>query len=342
MIRGRQAGAEFTYRRWSGLHIRARLRNLERNMEAVTRSTWSTTGDGRTLAVVGRGFIGGRIARLALRHGWKVRSLTRRATDERVDPGHDLYVGDARQPDQIARLLEGADHVVFSAGTAKPAESNVHPMHEIAANLSPLLATLEGMARASVPAITLISSGGTVYGPDAPTPTPETAPLWPISTYGVLKVAAERYVSLYARQHAMTADILRCANVYGPGEPSHGSQGLIGVTRAALRAHRPVVVYGDGSARRDFVYVDDVAETVVTLAARPDGVRVLNVGSGRSESVLEVIDAVARSLGTTATLEHRPGRSTDVPVVQLDVTRLHELVDLRARSLLEGLAATPS
>ena len=179
-------------------------------------------------------------------------------------------------------------------------------MHEIAANLGPLVATLEGMRRASVPAVTLLSSGGTVYGPDAPTPTPETAPLWPISTYGVLKVAAERYVGLYARQHGLAADILRCANVYGPGEPTHGSQGLIGVTRAAIRAHRPVVVYGDGSARRDFVHVDDVAETVVALAARPDGVRVLNVGSGRSESVLEVIEAVARSLGTSADLEHRP------------------------------------
>ncbi len=295
-----------------------------------------------TLAVVGHGFIGGRVVRLALRDGWKVRSLARRVLEHRLQPGHESFVGDAREPELVRELLEGADHVVFAAGTAKPAESNEHPIHEIAANLSPLLATLEGMRRASVPAFTLMSSGGTVYGPDAPTPTPETAPLWPISTYGVLKVAAERYVGLYARQHGLTADILRCANVYGPGEPTHGSQGLIGVTRAALRAHRPVVVYGDGSARRDFVHVDDVAETVVALAARPDGVRVLNVGSGRSASVLEVIDAVAASLGTTATLEHRPGRPTDVPVVRLDISRVRELVDLQPRSLLEGLGPTPS
>ncbi len=300
------------------------------------------SGDGRTLAIVGHGFIGRRVARAALAAGWKVRSLSREQVEGHHDPGHDLVVGDARHGDQLGELLEGADHVVFSAGTAKPAESNEHPIHEIAANLSPLLATLEGMRRASVPAFTFLSSGGTVYGPDAPTPTPETAPLWPISTYGVLKVAAEKYVGLHARQHGMTADILRCANVYGPGEPTHGSQGLIGVTRSALRAHRPAVVYGDGSARRDFVHVDDVAETVVALAARPDGVRVLNVGSGRSESVLDVIAAVAGSLGTTAALEHRPGRSTDVPVVQLDVSRVRELVDLQPRGLLEGLSETSS
>jgi len=299
-------------------------------------------GDGRTLAIVGHGFIGRRVARTALAAGWKVRSLARDpvlgAQDAGRDPGHEIHIGDARHGDELSTLLEGADHVVFAAGTTKPAESNANPVHEVAANLSPLLATLDGMRRASVQRLTLLSSGGTVYGPDAPTPTPETAPLWPISTYGVLKVAAERYVALYARQYDMAADILRCSNVYGPGEPTHGSQGLIGVARAALRAHRPVVVYGDGSARRDFVHVDDVAHAVVALAARPDGVRVLNVGSGRSESVLEVIAAVAESLGTTATLDHRPGRSTDIPVVQLDVRRLRALLDLEPRGLREGLA----
>jgi UDP-glucose 4-epimerase len=297
------------------------------------------SGDGRTLAVVGHGFIGRRVARAALHHGWKVRSLSRRPVEQPPEPGQELLVGDARHGDLIAELLTGADHVVFAAGTAKPAESNEHPLHEIAANLSPLLATLNAMRRTSARAVTLLSSGGTVYGPDAPTPTPETTPLWPISTYGVLKVAAERYVGLYARQHGLAADILRCSNVYGPGEPTHGSQGLIGVTRAALRAHRPVVVYGDGSARRDFIHVDDVAGAVVALAGRPDGVRVLNVGSGRSESVLEVIGAVAGSLGATATLEHRPARATDIPVVQLDISALRAILDFEPRGLAEGLTS---
>jgi UDP-glucose 4-epimerase len=302
-----------------------------------------TWGDGRTLAVVGHGFIGRRVARSALDHGWKVRSLARGPAATLHGPergaGHEVLIGDARHGDDLSRLLAGADHVVFAAGTTKPAESNRFPAHEVAANLSPLFATLDGMRRASVSSLTLLSSGGTVYGPDAPTPTPETAPLWPISTYGVLKVAAERFVSLYARQYAVTADILRCANVYGPGEPTHGSQGLIGVTRAALRAHRPVVVYGDGSARRDFVHVDDVSETVMSLAARPDGIRVLNVGSGSSVSVSDVISAVAGSLGQEAVLEHRPGRPTDVPVVQLDVTALRAIIDFEPRDLAAGLVS---
>jgi UDP-glucose 4-epimerase len=294
-------------------------------------------GDGRTLAVIGYGFIGRRVARTALAEGWKVRSLARQPVERRHDPGHDVIVGDARHGDELAQLLEGADHVVFAAGTAKPAESNQHPMHEIAANLGPLLAVLGAIPQTSVGAITMLSSGGTVYGPDAPTPTPETAPLWPISTYGVVKVASERYVAMHARLHGLSADILRCANVYGPGEPTHGSQGLIGITRSAIRARRPVDVFGDGSTRRDFVHVDDVAGAVVALAARPDGVRILNVGSGSSVSVHEVIAAVADSLGQAAVLAHRPGRPTDVPVVQLDVRALRAVMDFDPRDLATGL-----
>jgi UDP-glucose 4-epimerase len=295
-----------------------------------------------TLAVVGHGFIGGRIARLALSEGWKVRSLARREPQHPLAPGHDLLVGDARQPDLVLELLTGVDHVVFAAGTAKPTESNQHPVHEIAANLSPLLAVLNAIPRTSVNAITLLSSGGTVYGPDAPTPTPETAPLWPINGHGVLKVASERYVAMHAGLHGVSADILRCANVYGPGEPTHGSQGLIGVARTAIRAHRPVVVFGDGSARRDFVHVDDLAAVVVALAARPDGIRVLNVGSGCSVSVRDVIEAVATSLGMEAVLEHRPGRPTDVPVVELDVSALRAVIDFQPRDLATGLDPGPA
>ena len=116
--------------------------------------THRMSGDGRTLAVVGHGFIGGRVARAALAarlEGALAGPAT--AARARAGPGHEILVGDARHRDELAGLLEGADHVVFAAGTAKPAESNEHPMHEIAANLGPLLATLEGMRRASVPRV---------------------------------------------------------------------------------------------------------------------------------------------------------------------------------------------
>ncbi len=290
----------------------------------------------RSMAVLGYGFIGRRVALCASDRGWSVRALSHRGADP-VHPSHEVLTGDAADPDVMAAALDGVDHVVFAAGTVKPAESDEHPLEEAHANLAPIISTLETMRRLDVPSMTFLSSAGTVYGPEAPAPTVEDAPLWPISTYGVLKVAAERYVHLYAHQFGFAADVLRCANVYGPGEPVSGSQGLIGVTRANLQSGRPVVLFGDGSSRRDFIHVDDVADVVERLARVPDGIRVLNVGSGRSESVADVVDAVADSLGIEPVFDRRPARLTDAPLVELDVRRLHAVVDFAPRDVRKGL-----
>lgn len=290
-----------------------------------------------TMAVLGYGFIGRRVARMAGERGWSVRALSHKGGASPEDPSHQLFAGDVADPQVVEEVLDGVDHVVFAAGTVKPAESNEHPLEEVAANLGPIISTLEAMGRCRTPSMSFLSSAGTVYGPGAPVPTSEEASLWPISTYGVLKVTAERYINLYAAQFGFAADILRCANVYGPGEPEVGSQGLIGVTRGNLLAGRPVVLFGDGSTRRDFIHVDDVADAVERLARMPQGVRVLNVGSGRSESVAEVVGAVADSLGIVPVYDRRPARPTDAPLVQLEVSRIRDLIPFEPRDVRTGL-----
>lgn len=291
----------------------------------------SRSAPGRTLAVIGHGFIGSRVARLAVRRGWEVRVLTRTLVSaEAVE----VVVGDAQDRGAVREVLRGVDHVVYAAGTAKPADSNVDPVGDAVRNLEPLLAVLEATRASSVTGFTFLSSGGTVYGPDAPVPTSEDAPLWPISSYGIMKVAAERYVAMHAREGGFAADLLRCANAYGPGGPTSGSQGLVGIARSHLAAGLPVTVYGDGSARRDYIHVDDLADIVVRLAEEPDGVRVLNVGSGRATSITEIIDALSAELGVTATLDRRPARTTDVQITELDITRLRAVLDVQPRQFV--------
>lgn len=292
-------------------------------------------GAGRTMAVVGLGFVGRRVARAAAARGWTVRGLVRTApspaTTGTATGDVEVVVGEAQDPSVLARLLAGADHVVHAAGSAKPAESQQDPVADAVRNLEPLLAVLEACRSHAVRGLTFLSSGGTVYGPDAPVPTPEDAPLWPISSYGVLKVAGERYVALHAREAGFAADVLRCANAYGPGEPTTGSQGFIGIARARLLARQPITVYGDGAASRDYLHVDDLADVVVRLAERPDGLRVLNVGSGVATSIQQVIDTLAADLGIEPVLERRPARATDVPVSVLDVSRLRTVLDFDPR-----------
>ena len=288
------------------------------------------------LAVVGLGFIGTRIARAAVAAGWEVTGLSRSPVEL---PGVRTLRGDAADADAVARLTEGATWVVYAAGTTKPAESDQDPLEHAVRNLAPVLSALEATAASGARGFTFLSSGGTVYGPDAPVPTPEHAPLWPISSYGVMKAAAEQYVAMHAHHDGFAADILRCANVFGPGEPTTGSQGLIGIARARMRAGQPVVMFGDGSARRDYLHVDDLADVVLHLAERPDGIRVLNVGSGTTTSVAEIVAGLAASLGVEPVIDRRPARDTDSPVAELDTSALHRIVDFHPRSAVDWLAS---
>ena len=292
------------------------------------------------MAIVGYGFIGRRIARSATLAGWRVRALTH-DRETNAEDGVELVFGDAGDPAIIDSLVRGAEHVVYAAGTAKPAESNDDPIVDAVTNLRPLISTLHAVACSGVASLTFLSSGGTVYGPDAPVPTAEDAPLWPVSSYGVLKVAAERYVAMYARNHAFTAEILRCANVFGPGEPTSGSQGLIGIVRERMRSGKSITLYGDGSALRDFVHVDDLGDVIVQLRDHPGDAgeaRVFNVGSGRAVSVAEIVDAVARSLGVEPRIEQRPMREGDVPSVQLDISRIQKITGFVPRDVLRSIA----
>lgn len=294
----------------------------------------------RTMAVIGYGFIGRRIARAARARGWRVRTLTPVGVPSDVPHDLEVVVGSAQDP-VAARVLDGVQHVVYAAGTAKPADSNREPMDDAVRNLEPLLAILDAVTSRGVEGFTFLSSGGTVYGPDAHVPTPEDAPLWPISSYGIMKIAAERYVAMYARRAGFAADLLRCANVFGPGEPTTGSQGLIGIARDRLLSGRPIMIFGDGSARRDYIHVDELSDTVVRLAERMDGVRVLNVGSGDATSITDIVTALSSAHGIRPVLEHRPSRPSDSPIAQLDVSRLRATLDFHPRPTVDWLTQPP-
>lgn len=287
--------------------------------------------------VVGYGFIGRRIAMMARERGLHVRVNARRTSE--VPSGVEFLAGDASDPRVAESLVQGADHVIYAAGTTKPAEPGADAVLEVTSNLAPLLTVLEAIAGSPhAPHVTLLSSGGTVYGPDAPDPAGEDTPSWPISSYGVLKVAAERFVAMYARVHGFSADILRCSNVYGPGQPTSGSQGVIGIFLAALREGRAITLYGDGSARRDFVHVDDVADVMLRLRERPSATRVLNVGSGEVVSILEVLELLAAEVGIEARVEHRAARPYDVPDATLDLSRLRATLPFEPVPLRDGIS----
>jgi UDP-glucose 4-epimerase len=293
--------------------------------------------------VVGWGFIGAAVGHRLLSSGTSVAAFTRSETarTERARrEGVDVCVGDTDSREALEEALLGASHVLYAAGGLLPPSAAAAPFDDAAATLSPLIHTLQALAGRPEITLTYVSSGGTVYGNPSRTPVRETDPLRPISPYGASRLAGEIYVQTYSRTAGIAARVVRCANVYGPGQPADRGQGAVAVFLERVSSGLPVEIVGDGSAVRDYVYIDDVATALAHLVAVPADVDVVNMGSGVGHSVMQLLDKVSAVVGRPTVAEFRPARRHDVASIVLDITRLQTLISYTPVSLVEGLRRT--
>jgi UDP-glucose 4-epimerase len=293
--------------------------------------------------VLGAGFIGTHVAQALTARGIATRVMNRSPLDgaqtDRLG-GAELVVADASVRPAVAAALEGVDHVFFCAGGLMPAESNLDPAADAALALPPVINVLEALRAQPSTGLTFLSSGGTVYGRPEHVPVREDHVTQPITSYGVMKLTAEKYVGMYTRLYGLRARVLRCANVYGPYQPPGRGQGFIAAALHRVRRREPVVVFGDGLNVRDYVFAPDVARTMVELAAVAGGPQVLNVGSGEGISLRDLLARIGRVTGIEPEVELRADRGFDVREIVLDVRALRALVPGPATPLEEGLSAT--
>ncbi len=206
-----------------------------------------------------------------------------------------------------------------------------------------------------VPHIVLLSSGGAVYGPPARAPFVEDSRPSPANEYGRVKFNEELLLADAGLEHT----VLRISNPYGPAQAAGAlpqgrgvmgqgvmSQGVVGHWLAAVRAGEPITMFGDGSAVRDYVYIDDVAQAISTAAQlRPGGI--INVGSGEGTSLAQLLEVVRGAVANPAVapreieVVHQPARGVDPAAAWLNVTRAREVLGWRATtSLADGIART--
>lgn len=224
----------------------------------------------------------------------------------------------------MVSVLAGVDAVVHCASSTVPSTSNLDPIGDIQQNLIGTVNLLEAMREVGTRRIVYLSSGGTVYGQPTLVPVPETHDLNPISSYGVVKVAIEKYLLMYQELYGLEPVILRPSNPYGPGQVSSGIQGLIASFLGKIRDGNVLPVWGDGEAVRDYLYIDDLID-MLALAVRATGPGVYNVGSGQGHSVNEIIGVIREATGRVPEVESLEQRSFDVRRVVLDISRAREV-----------------
>jgi UDP-glucose 4-epimerase len=252
----------------------------------------------RVLVTGGAGFIGSHLTDALLARGDEVVAVDdlRSGRAERLDPEvtlHKLSIAEAGplvalvkafQPDLICHLAAQIDVRASVDAPADDAQINVvGTVHLLEA------------ARAAGARVLFASSGGALYGRDAPIPSREDVLPLPESPYGIAKYCAEQYIGLYNRLHGTRHSVLRLANVYGPRQDPAGDAGVITIFCASALAGEQPTIYGDGTQTRDYVYVGDTVRAFLAAAdtGRPG---TWNVGAGVEVSILDlvaIIDQVA-------------------------------------------------
>jgi UDP-glucose 4-epimerase len=308
----------------------------------VSHSAMPSTRRHKRLLIVGFGFIGSAIATSATRIGLDVRVVTRSAPlGRRLPLGDiDLWVFDASDAANVALALDGVDHVIYAAGDLHSGISAQNPAESLRRELMPLATVLEACRRTPKPTFTFLSSGGTVYGAALRLPIAEDHPTDPMSSYGVTKLACEKFVLMASHLHGMSVRILRCSNVYGEGQAVDRPQGLVAVAFDHLARGEPVTVFGDGSSVRDYIYVDDVASAVLGLLGAPAHAGPINLGTGVGTSIRGLLHATEQAAGRRMEIQWKPARGFDVPANVLDTSRLQALIHVNVTPLQDGLRRT--
>ncbi len=286
----------------------------------------------RTVVTGGAGFIGSNLVDALLARGDSVTVVDNFASGKRehLNAGAALLEHDIREPFAVE-----ADVVFHLAAQADVQTSMQRPDYDAAVNVVGTVNVLEAAPGAQV---IFASSGGAGYG-ECAEPATEQAPFLPLSAYGIAKKCGEEYLAGWNRIHRAHHVALRFANVYGPRQDSGLEGGVVAIFLERLARRDATVIFGDGTQARDFVFVDDIVDSLLAAVGRAGGP--YNVGTGRDTTISDLHAACARVAGIDHTPRHEPARLGDVQRSVLDARLIQRELGWRPRvSLDDGLART--
>jgi UDP-glucose 4-epimerase len=297
----------------------------------------------RVLITGGAGFIGSALARAHLERGDEVFVVDSLITGRRdlVPAGARFSRLDVGTPDLEAVFVEDGpfDVVSHHAALKDVRGALVDPKPDAEANIVGTLNVLRLAAEHGAGRL-IFPSSAAIYGDPTIFPTPESAPVGPISPYGISKAAAELYCAFFARTRGLPAVALRYGTVYGPTASEQSEAGSITIFTRRLVDGRPPVIFGDGEQSRDYVYVDDVVRAnLLAIDHAPRPWAVYNVATGVETTINGVCRLLAETVGAPFRPEYAQAKAGEVRRNVQDAGLIRREIGWSPRvSLEEGLA----
>jgi UDP-glucose 4-epimerase len=270
----------------------------------------------------GAGFIGSHIADDLLSHKIKVTIFDKLYASRKnilhIFDRINYIEGDFNNKVDIKNALRGHDYAVHLVSSTLPADSNLNPIYDVETNLISSLHFLEGCVENKLSKVIFISSGGTVYGIPESIPIKEDHGTQPTCSYGIIKLAIEKYLALYKELKGLNYTILRFSNPFGERQNPFLPQGLIVHLLYKIREKQTIEIWGDGKVVRDYFYIRDGVKSVYKAIRYNGNKSLFNISSGKGYTIIQILDMFRKVLKLDFDVKYLPGRKFDVKVNILD------------------------
>ena len=292
------------------------------------------------LLIGGAGFLGSSLAARFSESGMRV------GIHDRVPlNGHsekfEQFTGELRDTHLLRQALKAFTRVIFLAHETRVAPSADRLPANFLSNIELLLIVLEEARESRVEDFVLFSTGGAVYGEPESLPIREDFPKRPRSPYGIAKLTMEKYLAMVAEQSGFRHLEIRPSNPYGPGQNFQAAQGIVAVAMGRIARGEPITIRGDGSAKKDYIFVRDFADGCVRLILNAGASGPFNIGSGEGARLLDVISEIEKTVGKKAQLIFEPAQAGDVTANVLDLSKIHQTTGWKPSTPLDaGIAET--
>jgi UDP-glucose 4-epimerase len=283
------------------------------------------------LVTGGAGFIGSHLAEALTAQGKRVRVLDNFSTGLQsnlvhIRPSPEIVNGDLADAAAVGKATAGAS-VVYHLGALASVQRSVEaPEDTHRACATGTLNVLDAARRQNVRRVVYAASSSAYGGFSSEEGQTEDIPLRPLSPYAAAKLAGELYAEAFSATYGVETVRLRFFNIFGPRQRADSPySGVIALFIAAMSKGRAPTVHGDGLQSRDFTYVSNAVQALIKAGETP-GVsgNVYNIGTGRSITVLDLVGALNRLLGTTLTPQHAAPRTGDVRFSRADISRVRQ------------------
>ncbi len=293
----------------------------------------------------GNGFIGSHIAERLVKRGYTVTIFDKCQSGTGNLSGIidkvEVISGDFLNKDAVSGALEGMDLLFHYISTTNPATSLENPIYDIESNITGSVQLFRAAVKAGVQKIIFPSSGGTIYGKTGAEPIRESCPLNPVNPYAISKLAIERYLDYFQQSFGLEYLILRYSNPYGERQNPYARQGVIPIFLNKLKNDESPVIFGDGSAIRDYIYIQDAIDATMAVLTSRTQERVFNIGSGQGISLNHLIDMMSEVTKKTCIPEYVGDGGVYLSKCVLDISKIKQETSWEpAVPLKDGIART--